>query len=134
VARKAPSTSRAASPKATRRAGPATTPCPRCGKSVAVVGERGSCSACGLPVRFVDAPERPCVECGEPVALAPGQDAVRCTACGAWQAADAARPLVARATCPRCRREVDVPVDKDEAPCPRCGAILALGPALRDTL
>jgi DNA-directed RNA polymerase subunit RPC12/RpoP len=97
-------------------------------------GERGTCPACGLAVRFVDAPERPCAACGKPVPLAPGQDAVRCTACGAWQAADPSRRLVARATCPRCGRDVEVPLEAERAPCPRCGALLALEPARRDTL
>jgi LSD1 subclass zinc finger protein len=87
-----------------------------------------------MPVRFVDAVERPCEECGKPVAVAPGQDAVRCAACGAWQAADPRRRLLAFAKCPRCGRDVEVPVDKESAVCPRCGTAMALGPAARDTL
>jgi LSD1 subclass zinc finger protein len=116
------------------KAAAATTPCPRCGAAVPLRGERGACPSCGLAVRFVDAPERPCAACGGPLALPPGQDAVRCGACGAWQAADPSRPLEGRATCPRCGRDVAVPLDGDEAPCPRCGARLSLGPPVRDTL
>ncbi|MFA5943610.1 MAG: hypothetical protein WC876_03995 [Candidatus Thermoplasmatota archaeon] len=119
-----------------RKASAATTPCPRCGKPVAIPlrSERGHCPACGMAVRFVDAPERPCSECGKPVAIPPGQEAVRCAACGAWQATQAGRAVVARATCPRCGRDVEVPLDKARATCPRCGAGMALGPAVRDTL
>lgn len=104
-----------------------TTPCPRCAQPVPVRGERGTCPACGLAVRFVEAPERPCPGCGKPVPLPPGKDAVRCAACGAWQAADPRRPVVGEATCPRCGRDVPVPLDLSTAPCPRCGAILELG-------
>ena len=87
-----------------------------------------------MAVRFVDAPERPCAECGKPLAIPPGQDAVRCAACGAWQATQGGRSVVAQATCPRCGRDVEVPLEKDRAPCPRCGASMTLGPAVRDTL
>jgi LSD1 subclass zinc finger protein len=104
----------------------ATTACPRCGKPIPVRGERGACPGCGLAVRFVDAPERPCAGCGKPVAFPPGQEAVRCAACGAWQAADPARPVEAHATCPRCGRDVVVPTNQPRAPCPRCGAGLEL--------
>ncbi|MHB1260490.1 MAG: hypothetical protein ACYC2H_02115 [Thermoplasmatota archaeon] len=105
----------------------ATTPCPRCGAAVPVRGERGACASCGLAVRFVDAPERPCSACGKPMALPPGQDAARCGSCGVWQAADPSRVLEGRATCPRCGRDVAVPLGQDRAPCPRCGAGLHLG-------
>lgn len=108
-----------------------TTPCPRCGKAIAVRGEGGACPACGLAVRFVDAPERPCAACGKPVALPPGQDALRCRSCGAWQAADPARPIEAHARCPRCGRDVVVPSEGLHAPCPRCGALLELGDPMR---
>jgi LSD1 subclass zinc finger protein len=121
-----------APPAGRGRAGGAA--CPRCGEALPVRGERGACPACGLAVRFVDAPERPCAACGKALPLPPGQESVRCTACGAWQATDPTRRLVARATCPRCGREVDVPLQGDRAPCPRCGAVLELGPARRDTL
>jgi DNA-directed RNA polymerase subunit RPC12/RpoP len=93
-----------------------------------VQGERGACPDCGLAVRFVDVPERPCLACGKPVPLPPGRDVVACAACGTWQAADPARPLKAVATCPRCRREVEAPLDRDEASCPRCGQAMRFGP------
>ncbi|MEA3137141.1 MAG: Double zinc ribbon [Thermoplasmata archaeon] len=123
--RKAPATSGKGKPKAA--ATTPTTPCPRCAAAVPVRGERGACPSCGLAVRFVDAVERPCSVCGKQVAFPPGQDAAQCGACGAWQAADPSRPLEARAACPRCGRDVVVPVDTRSAPCPRCGAMLALG-------
>ena len=107
----------------------ATTPCPACGTELAARGERGTCPSCGLAVRFVEAPERPCAACGEPVALPPGREAVRCRSCGAWQAADPSRAVEAHATCPRCGRDVVVPADLARAPCPRCGAQLELGDA-----
>lgn len=114
-----------------RKAGPAqTTPCPRCGKAVPVRGERGACAACGQAVRFVDAPERPCGACGKPLVLLPGKDAVRCAACGAWESADPARPLLAEAKCPRCGRVVEVPLQGDSAACRRCGAPLRLADEL----
>ncbi|HUR26359.1 MAG TPA: hypothetical protein VM327_10145 [Candidatus Thermoplasmatota archaeon] len=115
-----------------KRAAP--TPCPRCGKAIPVRGERGTCPACGLAVLFVEAAQRPCVSCGQAVAVPPGQDAVRCAACGAWQAADPSRPVEAHATCPRCGRDVLVPTGQPRAPCPRCGAQLMLGEPSRDTL
>jgi LSD1 subclass zinc finger protein len=109
---------------------PATTPCPRCGKAVAVRGERGACPACGLAVRFVDAEQRPCAACGKPLALVPGKEAVRCAACGAWEAADPSRPVHAETTCPRCRRVVEVPLQGGSASCRRCGAALRLADLL----
>lgn len=107
-----------------------TTPCPRCGKELAVRGDTGTCPACGLGVRFVDAPERPCTACGKPVVLTPGKEAVRCRACGAWQAVEEGRPVEGEAVCPRCGRAVTVPLQGDSAACPRCGAAMALGNVL----
>ena len=126
--------SKPAKPRASRAAPAEDVTCPRCGKVMPARGERGTCPACGLALRFIDAPERPCPDCGAALPMPPGQEAVRCAACGGWQAADPRRPLVARAKCPRCGRDVEVPLDKAEAPCPRCGAALELGPARRDTL
>jgi DNA-directed RNA polymerase subunit RPC12/RpoP len=94
---------------------------------VPIRGERGACPSCGLAVRFVDVPGRPCATCGQEVPLPPGREAVACPACGAWQAADPARPLRAVAACPRCRREVEVPLDGEAASCPRCGQAMRLG-------
>lgn len=106
-----------------------TTPCPRCGAQLPVRGAKGTCPACGLAVRFVDAPERPCVECGTAVVLLPGKEAVRCTACGAWQAADEGRAVQAEATCPRCGRDIPVPLEANVAVCPHCKSRLELAPA-----
>lgn len=127
MARRKPDPPRPSRPRAPREAtAPETTPCPRCGAALAVRGDASVCPACGLPVRFVDAPERPCNACGKRVALLPGREAVRCAACGAWQAVDERRPVVGEATCPRCGRDVEVPLEAKIVVCRYCQTRLAL--------
>ena len=106
------------------------TPCPRCHAAIPITGTRGVCAACGLKVRFEEAQERPCVRCGQLVALAPSLEAARCEACGTWQATDATRQVEGRATCPRCRRRIPVPPEAREATCPRCSTRLILADTL----
>ncbi|HLF16564.1 MAG TPA: hypothetical protein VI796_03930 [Candidatus Thermoplasmatota archaeon] len=110
----------------------ATTPCPGCGKGLKVPkrGVAGRCPACGLAVRFVEAPERGCLACGKTVAFPPGTDAARCPSCGTWQAAEPDRAVVGRATCPRCRRAVAVAPEATEASCPYCRSRLLLADTL----
>ena len=81
-------------------------------------------------VRFVDAPEVACASCGGAVPIQPGKHAARCDECGAWTADEPGRLVTGRATYPRCRRAIEVPLDGERATCPHCQSLLSL----QDTL
>ncbi|HET6398951.1 MAG TPA: hypothetical protein VFH47_05300 [Candidatus Thermoplasmatota archaeon] len=63
--------------------------------------------------------------CGVRLRFRAGVAAKRCRACGRLHAAGGG-PLRAIATCPRCRRDVQVGPDDPSATCAHCGARMAL--------
>lgn len=85
---------------------------------------RSDCPGCGRPLRFIDVPEADCQACGAAIPLPPGEDVVRCR-CGHWQATDPQRAVRFMATCPRCRRRIEVPSDAGTHTCPHCRTAIA---------